>query len=317
MPNNSTLLKGNLSFGILYVLIFTLLSSIQTVYLSGLLRHAEVFSTLSLTFMVVTIFFSLFVIIQKALHAKKSMPYTPLKKDKLGVLLINISSAGSWFGFFLALKYLEPAVVSLLANSISPISTLVILTVILHTQPAKKNELISAFGVIASIGFIIVNIYLGNSAVGRIDASTFLVGLIMTIICGLCMCLNTIFSKRLNGKGIEPEQIMSCRFYILIATATLLAGFSNILDTIMNVPLEIIFISFIGNIMPLFLLQVGIKRTPAMTVSLVLTFAPILCLILQMQDHRLVFSIHTAIGIIVTTCFVIYGIIPNHKSEIK
>ena len=123
--------------GVLLIFSFNILSSVQAVYLSDMLQKVDVFTTLILTFSLVSLYFSITQMMSKRAFVETQW------KDWIGV---NITTAGSWFGFFIALKYIEPAISGALANSVGPLLTILITVLILRKEALSGSQLITALG---------------------------------------------------------------------------------------------------------------------------------------------------------------------------
>lgn len=294
-----TSMKHTEKLGILLIFLFNILSGLQAVYLSGMLQNADVFSTLILTFSLVSLYFY-----SVQLASKKVLVETQWKDW----IAVNLTTAGSWLGFFVALKYIEPAISSALANSIGPLVTIVITVFILRKEKLSTPQLITALGVMASMIFMINSTFTGNSAIGYITHEDAMLGVVMSFLCGISMALNTLASKSLNQKGITPGQIMSKRFVLLILIAFILCDKLVLAYTLTTFHWEILMIAVIGNIIPLYCLQLGIKKSDTLIVSFTLVTAPIIYLFIQMFNSRLTFSMESLIGTSSAIVFVIIGI---------
>ena len=143
---------------------------------------------------------------------------------------------------------------------------------------------------------------------GDITHEDAMLGVVMSFVCGISITLNTLASKSLNQKGVTPSQIMSKRFLLLILIAFLLCDKPVLVYTATTFYWEILMIAVIGNIIPLYCLQLGIKKSDTLIVSFSLVAAPIIYLVIQMFNSRLIFSKETLIGTSSAIVFVIIGI---------
>lgn len=306
--NDHALTKHTEKQGILLIFSFNILSGVQAVYLSGMLKKADVFSTLILTFLLVSLYF----------YVAQSISKKPLVetrwKDWIGV---NLTTAGSWLGFFIALKYIEPAISSALANSIGPLATILITVFILRKDKLSAPQLFTALGVMVSMIFMINSTFSGHSAMGYIDRDDAILGVVMSFVCGISMVLNTLASKSLNQKGVSPGQIMSSRFIFLIIIAFLICDKPVLVYTATTFYWEILMIAVVGNIIPLYCLQLGIKKSEPLTVSLSLVAAPVIFIFIQMVNDHLYFSMNSLLGTSSAMAFVVLGIyLKQRKSSV-
>lgn len=299
-------------FGVSYILMFNLLSGIQAVYLSGLLQKANLFATITITFFFVSVFFlgvSLFY------KERKIIPTVPAAK-LYNVLAINLTTAGSWLGFFVALKYIEPAVVSALANAIGPMLTLFITVKIAKSDKLSGVEIFSAIGVFVCMLLMIRSTMNGTIALGNISRNHAIIGIGMAFLCGLSMVLNTIFSKRLNNQGVKPHSIMTFRFVLIVLVGGVIAGYDEIMATLHQYWLTLLVVAMLGNVLPLYILQVGISKVPPLVVSFALVLAPLFYFLSQQFSKRISFSVETFIYIMCSLIFLSYGVYIKSKVKI-
>ncbi|XBS69896.1 hypothetical protein ABK905_00460 [Acerihabitans sp. KWT182] len=224
------------------------------------------------------------------------------------MLLVNFTTLVSFLGYFIALKYIEPAIYSVVATSVGPVITLFITGVILKYERAKGVDILSCSGIIVSMFFLVYAIYSGRSAVGSISLSSFVNGLFMTFISGCAMTINNIWSGRLNKRGVRPEYILASRFILLIVFSLFAAGPEPVVTTAKEYGFSIALIALLGNTFSLFLLQYGIKHTSSFSVAMILVCSPLFCLIFQGMDHQFAFSLYSTIGILSCSLFVLIGI---------
>ena len=302
--------KGS-RFGVGYILVFNLLSGIQAVYLSGLLQKANLFATITITFFFVSVFF---LVVSLFYKEKKNIPTAPVAKF-YNVLAINLTTAGSWLGFFVALKYIEPAVVSALANAIGPMLTLFITVKIAKSDKLSRAEIFSAIGVFVCMLLMIRSTMNGTSALGNISRDHAIIGIGMAFLCGLSMVLNTIFSKRLNNQGVKPHSIMTFRFVLIVLVGVYIAGYDEIMATLHQYWLTLLIVAMLGNVLPLYILQVGISKVPPLVVSFALVLAPLFYFLSQQFSARIAFSAETLIFILCSLMFLSYGIIAKSKAK--
>ncbi|SJM38501.1 EamA-like transporter family protein [Psychrobacter pasteurii] len=293
--------------GISLVILFNILSGVQAVYLSGLLKEANVYATLCICFSFVTIVFILINVISNK-PIKSSV-----KKNYANLVIINVTTLGNWLTFFIALKYIEPAMSSALANSIAPTVTLFATYFFLKGSFPKLSQLLVSLGIFLSMGIMIFVTIAGKSASGTTDISYLWLGVIASLICGVSIAFTNIVSKKLNISGINAKEIMMYRFVLLIIVCGVVAGSDVIIETLKTLLLPLLFISIIGNVIPLFSLQLSIEKLEPITVSLLLVLAPIFYLIIQVFDKNIPISPISWIAISISIVFVAIGTLTNLK----
>ncbi|WP_380182933.1 EamA family transporter [Kalamiella sp. sgz302252] len=307
---NVTSQKGS-RFGVGYILIFNLLSGIQAVYLSGLLQKANLFATITITFFFVSVFFmgvSFF-------YKKKEQPQAAPESKFYNVLAINLTTAGSWLGFFVALKYIEPAVVSALANAIGPLLMLFITVKIYKSDRLSRAEAFAATGVFVCMLMMIRSTINGTSALGNISKEHAIIGIGMAFLCGLSMVLNTVFSKRLNNQGVKPHSIMTFRFVLIVLVGAYIAGYQEIWATLQQYWLTLLLVALLGNVLPLYILQVGISKVQPLVVSFALVLAPLFYFLSQQFSQRVAFSAETLTWILCSLLLLSWGIVAKSRAK--
>lgn len=293
-----------------YVLAFNLLSGIQAAYLSGLLQRADLFATIAVTFSLVGAFF----VIVSCLRPAQGATFK-CRDVALDLLAINLTTAGSWLGFFGALKFIEPAVVSALANAVGPLLTLFITTVVVKSDRLSRHEVIAAAGVLTCMLLMIHSLYAGSSALGDMAPGDVGLGVALSLVCGLSMVLNTIVSKRLNNQGVQPHEIMKFRFVLMVAVCYGVAGYDRTAATLQAHGLALLLVAFVGNLVPLYVLQVGISKVPPLVVSFALVLAPLFYFGAQQFSSRLSFSAPTLLFIVLSLLCLSYGIFAKSRQS--
>ena len=293
--------------GISLVILFNILSGVQAVYLSGLLKEANVYATLCICFSFVTIIF----ILINAISNKTIK--NSVKKNYTNLVIINVTTLGNWLTFFIALKYIEPAMSSALANSIAPMVTLFATYFFLKGPFPKRSQLLISLGIFLSMGIMIFVTIAGKSASSTANLSYLWLGIIASLICGVSISSTNIVSKKLNISGINAKEIMMYRFILLIIVCGVVAGSDVIIETLKTLLLPLLFISIIGNVIPLFSLQLSIERLEPITVSLLLVLAPIFYLIIQVFNKNIPISPISWIAISISVIFVAVGTLINLK----
>jgi len=216
------------------------------------------------------------------------------------VVMLNISSAALWISFLFALKWIEPAIVSALVGGCGIISILVLNKIVRPSAVMISADYIAA----AIIAF--ASLYLGwVSMDGRtavrdeFGGYQLLLGYVMMLVCGAAMALTTILSKVVADHGVSSRYLYAHRFYLLLAIT---GGYASLHTSELAAVLEhldtLILLALGGVILPLILLQEGIKRCEPVTTEAILAAAPLFTIIFQAVDSRLVFSVFSFAGVI-------------------
>ncbi|ERS84669.1 hypothetical protein Q672_19285 [Marinobacter sp. EVN1] len=279
--------------GALFVLAFLLMANANAVLSGWLLQTLHPFTLLFWSFLATSVFFLL------RLRITQSSKATRISRDSIRpLLLLNIASSLSWIGYFYALRYIEPAIVSALMGGIGPLFVVLSGLVLLRAMSLRQ--------VITSTGIIIGAIVLAwasvseQSAVQNVSQTHIVVGLAAALIGGFGQVLTTLSTKRLADQNWDASQLMAHRFYLLIAVSGF-AAFNGPGLTVQTIPdlFGLLLVGIFGVLVPLWLLQKGIIHSSSFTVSVLLALGPLMTLCFQGFDSRLTTSLWSAIGCVI------------------
>lgn len=274
----------------LFVLAFLLMANANAVLSGWLIQTLHPFILLFWSFLATSMFFLL------RLRLSQKSDATRISKDSIRpLLLLNIASSLSWIGYYYALRYIEPAIVSALMGGIGPLFVVLSGLVLLRTMSLRQ--------VVTSAGIVIGAVVLAwasvseQSAVQNVSQTHIFVGLAAAIIGGFGQVLTTLSTKRLADKNWDASQLMAHRFYLLIAVSGF-AAFNGPGLTVETIPdlFGLLVVGIFGVLVPLWLLQKGIIHSSPFTVSVLLALGPLMTLCFQGFDSRLSLSLWSVIG---------------------
>lgn len=289
--------------GVLLVGAFNLIGAFQEVYLGNLFQTLD-----PVLVMVTTFFITAFLFV--ALEIRRLPTLVNVCKTHFkAVLLVNASTTMSWLGFFMALKYLEPAIVSAMCFAVGPVLTTAGSRFLRPEVPLLRLETISAGGTLAGLVILAASTLTGTSSIGSLSLPIAALGLGLSATSALGIMGNTFFQKRLSEAGLTAQQVMCLRFWMLILVGTFLVPDFTLGEINSNeFILQSLFIAVFTVVLPLYILQLGIERLEPITVSLILATMPIVTFFLQLFDSRLVPSFYTLIGVTLCLVFSVVGI---------
>ena len=105
-----------------------------------------------------------------------------------------------------------------------------------------------------------------------------------------------------------PEAVLAIRFIAIIAISAGVVS-SNEGSSLLAVDgalAELVLASLVLMVAPIYVLQLGIARTSAVSVWILLSIGPCLVFAVQLLDGRLAMSSHTLIGILLYSVFAIW-----------
>ncbi|PWU19550.1 MAG: hypothetical protein C5B49_05590, partial [Bdellovibrio sp.] len=277
--------------GLLLVTIFVFAGAFQEVYLGNIVQRRDPVLVMFCTFLIAFLFFNG---VGNRTVFSKVRKSASLWKD---VLLMNFTTALSWFGFVLALQELEPAIVSVICFSLGPVLTALLNSTFRPGRILLRVEVLSSLGMTFSVLFLVATAVMGTTGVGKINSIQAFLGIAWAVSSAFGIMGNTFYSKRLSAKGMSASETMAVRFPLL-----LVLGVATLIKSKTAVPLdghfflEVLLLSVSTVIIPLYLLQLGIESIEPITVSLVMSLTPVVTYFLQLFDSRLMPSITSLIG---------------------
>lgn len=284
---------GQFAAGLLFVALYVLVSAAGEVYAAAYFQHANVWITLLLSFGVVSTAFNV-------LACREDTGVRALGKSSiLALVSLNCVTAISWLGLFVGLKYAEPAIVVTFMVALGPTATVWLNTLIRRQGVPPKSDIIASLLIAAVGSYMIWIMASGNAGIEWGPRSSF--GVFLAIVAGLSLSAAGILVKLLFDRGLSSQQVLAHRFYGAIFLLLGLSDHSSILHEVSNHWAAIVLIALSTIVIPLLLVQEGIRRVEPLTVNMVLSMAPIVTFLLQYFDSRIVPSFYTFAGNVLIT----------------
>lgn len=271
--------------GIVSLLASAILTSISQVYYANKVQLVHPFLFTGISFFITAIFFQMV--------AMKQRVQVEWKRAFLPLLKLNLASVLAFMGFYFALKYIEPAIVSSLEMGVGPLFVLVIA---LRTRVhIPRIQWWIALGTLGACLLLIYAIFSGNSGVTewRVENSW---GIVTSIFCGLGAVLCTIYSKQLSTLGWSSSMILSKRFIAIIILSFIATYDTLILYFLENIA-WIMMVTIMEVLIPMYLLQKGIQYCETFIVMMSLCFILVFTFFFQLLDPRLTWSSLTFTGV--------------------
>jgi drug/metabolite transporter (DMT)-like permease len=240
----------------------------------------------------------------------------PLRTHRRDVVAINVITAWAWLTLLFALKYLEPAVLNVIAFAIGPALTVLLGPLLRRGTTALTAERAVAAFILGLIGLLSWESLSGMSAVGKISTGHAVLGIVLAVACGLACTGNVIYSKRLIDAGLTPLSSSAIRYFvtIIVSWTIVIATKSGGLGSSI---LPGAIVALLGLTLPTYLGQIGIRYVEPITAALLETLSPVCAFLLQFFDARLQASGITFAGIAGITCLVGLGVLARHRHETR
>lgn len=286
--------------GIACVLLFNVLQGASAVYLSSFLQHADFFVVVFSVFAVIAFFFN-------AVLACGGGRRKPIGRGGWAMLVVlNLTTAASWGSFIFAVKHIEPALSSAVLNAVLPLATIAVDYLLARRKAIAPAELAVACALfVAMLATAAVTLGGHSGMAGTLHG--YATGLAMSAVCGAAMAATNVASKKLNNAGVSPEQIMASRFLLLVLVSGVLASQRGLGEAVSAHWPPILFVAVVGNLIPIYALQLGIQRLKPVAVAFLIGLAPVIVFVMQGFSRAIVFSWASLAATAVTTLIVLAG----------
>jgi drug/metabolite transporter (DMT)-like permease len=225
----------------------------------------------------------------------------------LDVYAGNVTTAVTWLSMLYALKFLEPAVVNVISLAIGPALTVLLGTFLRRGSSVLRGEIAAAIGICGLLVVLVWASLAGHSGVGERPATEIVLGIVLTLVCGLASTGNVIFSKRLSDAGSSPRSVPATRFGPMLVIGWVFVALDDA-PRLGEAFVPSAVIAVIGVALPMYLFQVGVRHTEPITASLITTLSPVFALLLQLPDPRLRPSAISLASIVAITAVVAAGV---------
>lgn len=290
--------------GVLFIALYVVVSAAGEVFAASYFQQANVWVTLLFSFGIVSMTFNI-------LARREGIGAKVTKSSMLAFVSLNCVTAISWVGLFIGLKYAEPAIVVTFMVALGPTAT-AWLNALIRRQGRPPKSDIAVSVLIAAIGVYMVWIAAsGNAGIEWGSRSSF--GILLAIAAGLSLSLTSILVKLLFDRGLSGRQVLAHRFYGAILLLLALSDPSSILREISQHWLAIIVIALSTIIVPLLLVQEGIRRVEPFTANMVLSTAPVITFLFQYFDTRIVPSLYTFVGNVLITAVAVANVYLQYR----
>lgn len=304
-------LDGAPGRGIAYVSAFLVLANANAVFAGNLLQSMHPFTFLFWSFFAGALFFGTLLVARDGWRALR-VP----RASAVPLLVLNGTTAFNWIGYFYALHFIEPAIVSAMMGGLGPLVTIA-LERVLRGRRFPRRVYVPAAGVLLGAGMLAWGSLTGQSGLTGISVAASVTGLVASVVAGVSQALNTVATKQLGDRGWGATRIMTHRFHLLLAVAAVLALSGPGLSVGGASQAGLLAVATVlGVIAPLWPLQRGIILSEPFTVAALLALAPLLTYLFQGFDARMEWSALSAAGCVVVAVFTVHGTRITHKGNV-
>lgn len=200
---------------------------------------------------------------------------TPSPSVLRAYVLINVFTLLSWASGYHAIKYIHPVSFSAIAVSVGPI----MIALMRFKQLGRLNLLAAAVGSTTAISLSTAE---ASALTGENDRLFSLaVGATLSIACGISIYLNTILAKRLNDSGQSPVRVNALRSLFVFIICAFVCYSSDLLHTLADNMLYLTSFTLFFMFSPQIALLLAIKHLGPSFVTIGISMAPIMAMLVQ------------------------------------
>lgn len=263
--------------GIACVLGYIAIASSQSVALSNWLASINVFLVAGLSFVLVVVMFT-----AVSLATSGMAFYRIVLRHRRLLLALNVAGTFNWLFYFLAVKYLPPAVAVTLTQGIGPLS--------MTTYKLMRREPVSrvtirchALILVAAVvmcGYVIDH-RISNASYGR---PTIAMAIVVAVVCSVSITTTLVLSHTFAAARIPTGVVLSIRFPLLIAVCLLALPTQNQVQLDGRALAVVAAVGLVGVGGGGYLLQRGVELAPALAVSTCLAVSPVVVFTIGIFD---------------------------------
>lgn len=285
--------------GLLWCLVFVVLDAVQAVYFGNVLQHVDSFLLGGIVFGLS----SVFCIVWSAARCPDQIRCA--RRNPGSVIGLNITAAGGWIFYLLAVQLIEPAVAFMIFAGSVPLVTIVAAWIGVPEGQAPRNRAEMVGNLLLAFGLILLSsiTLLGLSGFVRGDVGMAAAGVALAWLAGLFIAGMLLYGQRLDHRGIGPITQFGFRFplYLALSAGAVFLGLDakGTIDPVglaWAVAIGLALLAF-----PIYAVQKAIALTTSLTIGALAGTAPLLVFALQMVEGRVATSVFTTIGLLI--CF--------------
>lgn len=287
--------RGKDLHGIFWCLVFLILDALQAVFFGSFLQRMDAFFTGALVFGVPTFLILLWLWFWDRQQLR-------LAFANFGAVAgLNITAAGAWLAYLIALQLVEPAIAFTLFSGIIPIAAVAARRFGFHEALPVRNRLEAAGHIILVLGMMVLAVatLAGLSGFVRGGMIAAFSGLFLAVASGVFITGMLLYGGRLDSGGVQPLAQFGLRFPLYVVLA--LGGYWLGIDAKDPITFrDVLIILTVGSILlafPIYAVQKAVSLTSTLTIAAFAAAGPLVVFILQLAEGRVDYSPATAIGL--------------------
>ncbi|WP_112323910.1 hypothetical protein [Oceanibium sediminis] len=285
--------------GLIWCLVFVFLDSVQAVYFGSILQGIDGFLLGGLVFGISSVFCLGWSVL------RSPEPLRRVEQNLPSVIGLNVTAAGGWLFYLLAVQLIEPAVAfTIFAGSVPLVTIVAAWSGVPEGQvPRNAAEVLGNLGLALGLLVLAGITVLGLSGFVRGDALVGAQGVALALLGGIFITGMLLYGQRLDRVGVDPVTQFAVRFPLFLV----LSGLGVLLGIDAKGPVAIgelaraVGIGLLVLAFPIYAVQKAISLTNALTIGALAGTAPLVVFVLQMIEGRVETSAFTTVGLVI--CF--------------
>lgn len=205
---------------------------------------------------------------------------------------MNLTTALAWIAYFFALKQLQPSIVNTLHSAMGPLTALLLGALIVKGTTTHQLERICYAGLAATIGLLAWITLTGRTGLATASVQDALGAFLLPLVSGASITTSLLLTKRMSERGIGVDAITVFRYPLIILIALVVLALDERHRYAGSIPdlLELAVAAALLVALPLYLLQIGIAGTGALSGHVIRSLGPVFVFALELMDRRIGYS---------------------------
>lgn len=292
--------------GLFWCFIFLILDAVQAVFFGATFQRLDSFLVGALVFGLSASACLAWTLVRRPDHLARALA------DPGALAGLNVTAAGAWLTYLLAIQRIEPAIAFTLFSGIIPIATVAAGRSGFTGAPAMRNRLEAGGYLLIAAGMtaLAAITLAGWSGFVRGSVADAGVGLALATLAGVMIAFMLLYSRRLDMAGVGPLAQFGLRFplYTVLATTGFLLGF----DDKGPAPAEDLLLAFVVGLavlaFPIYAVQKAVSLTSTLTIGTFAAVGPFVVFVLQVTEGRVAYAQATLVGLAIYFAGALLGV---------
>src|SRR3990167_4645041 len=200
-------------YGCLCALIYVMLSAAQSVYAGNITQHFSPSALSVFCFMIVTVTTMSMGLVTKKISLRM------LQDNARTFFMANVTTAGLWLGFFISVKYIEPALAVIIFGVVGP-AMITLVSPFVRPQSVILNAEKYSSLLYLAIFICIVYVVLDHKAAMQNHSLLYsMIGIFSAMLASLATASFSLYAKKLFDNHLTVMQVIPFRFFMLMTIA--------------------------------------------------------------------------------------------------